>query len=267
MEPEQRRRPLDHELLERAEHAPASVLAVDVVDDQLGDHRVVETGDLVARADAGVDAHAGPARLAVGRDPPRRREEAAGDVLGVDPALDRVTAEDDVLLARRRAARPPRSRTCSRTRSSPVTSSVTVCSTWIARVHLEEEVLAVRVEQPFDRPGRAVPDGPRGLDRDRADPRSQLVVDGGRRRLLDELLMAALDRAVALAEVDRRSRARRRGPAPRRGAGPRGSARRRRRSRRSTPHPRAAPMSNARSSSSSAHDDLAGPSRRRRPTP
>ena len=36
----------------------------------------------------------------------------------------------------------------------------------------------------------------------RADPLAQLGVDGGRGRLLDELLVAALDRAVALAEVD-----------------------------------------------------------------
>src|SRR5207248_3316006 len=37
---------------------------------------------------------------------------------------------------------------------------------------------------------------------DLADAGAELGVDGGRRRLLDELLVAALDRAVALAEVD-----------------------------------------------------------------
>ena len=71
------RRPLDDELLERTQHPSTGVLAVDVVHDQLRDERVVEIRDLVAGADAGVDAHADPARLPVGRDPPRRREEAA----------------------------------------------------------------------------------------------------------------------------------------------------------------------------------------------
>ena len=49
VEAEEVRRALDDELLERAEHAPPGVLAVDVVHDELRDQRVVEVGDLVAR--------------------------------------------------------------------------------------------------------------------------------------------------------------------------------------------------------------------------
>src|SRR5207248_11693991 len=41
-----------------------------------------------------------------------------------------------------------------------------------------------------------------GLDADRADPPPQLLVYRRRRRLLDQLLVAPLDRAVALAEMD-----------------------------------------------------------------
>ena len=51
-------------------------------------------------------------------------------------------------------------------------------------------------------PGRAVAGGARGVDGDLADPRAQRRVDGRRRRLLDELLVATLDRAVALAEEE-----------------------------------------------------------------
>ena len=69
-------------------------------------------------------------------------------------------------------------------------------------VHLHEEVIALAREQPFDRPGRAVPGGAGRVDRDPADAIAQRVVDGRRGRLLDELLVAALDRAVALAEMD-----------------------------------------------------------------
>ena len=59
---EQRRDAADLELAERAQHPPARVLAVDVVDDQLRDERVVEVRDLRAGDDARVDAHAGARR-------------------------------------------------------------------------------------------------------------------------------------------------------------------------------------------------------------
>jgi hypothetical protein len=101
VEAEQRRDPADLVLLERAQHASARVLAVDAVDDQLRDERVVEPRNLGARGDSGVDAHARPRRLAVARDPPGRRQEAVGRVLGVDPALDRVPGQPDALLAQR----------------------------------------------------------------------------------------------------------------------------------------------------------------------
>ena len=67
VEAEERRRPFDPELGESAQHPPSRCLAIRVVDDQLRDHRVVEAGDLVAGADAGIDPHAGPRRLLVAR--------------------------------------------------------------------------------------------------------------------------------------------------------------------------------------------------------
>ena len=77
-----------------------------------------------------------------------------------------------------------------------------MCSTWIRVFISRKKYSPARGEQPFDRARRAIAHRPRRLDRDRADPLPQLVVDRRRRRLLDELLMPALDRAVALAEVD-----------------------------------------------------------------
>ena len=70
-----------------------------------------------------------------------------------------------------------------------------------ARVHLEEEVLLAD-EQPLDGAGAAVADCARGLHGDRADALAQLRRDARPGRLLDELLVPPLDRAVALAEVD-----------------------------------------------------------------
>ena len=71
-----------------------------------------------------------------------------------------------------------------------------------AGVHLQEEVLAVVGEQAFDRARAAVVDRARGGDGDLAEALAQRGVDGRGRRLLDQLLVAALDRAVALAEGD-----------------------------------------------------------------
>ena len=70
------------------------------------------------------------------------------------------------------------------------------------RVHLHEEVVALRGQEPLDRARRPVPGRPRGRDPDLAEPGAEAAVDRGRGSLLDELLVAALDRAVALAEVD-----------------------------------------------------------------
>ena len=49
--------------------------------------------------------------------------------LGVDPALDRDAARDDILLANA-SSLPGRDPELLWTRSTPVTSSVTGCSTW-----------------------------------------------------------------------------------------------------------------------------------------
>ena len=87
--------------VERPQHPAARPLAVGVVDDQLREQRVVEPADLRPRRHARVDAHPRARRLAVARDPPRRGQEAVGRILRVDAALDRMTAQDDVLLAKR----------------------------------------------------------------------------------------------------------------------------------------------------------------------
>ena len=122
-------------------------------------------------------------------------------ILGVDPALDRVAAQDDVLLANRE--RLPRRH--EHLLADQVEARHELGHGVLdldAGVHLHEEVVAVLGQQALDRSRRAVAGGARGVDGDAADPLAQLGADSGRRRLLDELLVAALDRAVALAEVD-----------------------------------------------------------------
>ena len=77
------------------------MLAVDPVHDQLGDERVVEAGDFGARLDSRVDSDSRAAGLAIAGDAARRGQEACARVLGVDPALDRVAGEVDLVLAER----------------------------------------------------------------------------------------------------------------------------------------------------------------------
>ena len=99
VEAEQGRDAANLELVERAQHAPTRVLAIDSVDDDLRHERVVEAGDLRAGYDPGVHANPRTRRLAVARDPPGCGQKAVGRILRVDPALDCVPVQPDVLLA------------------------------------------------------------------------------------------------------------------------------------------------------------------------
>ena len=69
-------------------------------------------------------------------------------------------------------------------------------------VHLEEVELAVLVDDELDGAGALVLDGLGERDSLLAHRLARLAVEEGARRLLDHLLVAALDRALALAEVD-----------------------------------------------------------------
>ena len=71
-----------------------------------------------------------------------------------------------------------------------------------ARVHLEEVEGAVGAEQELDRAGAAIADRLGRGDGGGAHAGAQVGIDGGRGRFLDHLLVAALHRAVALAEMD-----------------------------------------------------------------
>ena len=83
----------------------------------------------------------------------------------------------------------------------PVTISVTGCSTWMRALTSMKYRLPCLVHQEFDRTGVGVPDrGQRGL---RACPkrcRRTSEVERGRGRFLEQLLVPALDAALALAQ-------------------------------------------------------------------
>ena len=200
MEGDQRRQALDLVLAERADHPSRRVLAVDVPGDQLRDHRVVERGHLAAGLEAGVDADAGARGLEVGADLAGRRCELLVGGLGVDPALDRVAAHLHLVLGDRErlAGGDPDLLADDVDAGDHLGHAVLDLD---AGVHLEEEVVVADLHA-LDGAGAAVVDRLGGVGGDLADPLAHLLVDVRRGRLLDQLLVAALDRAVALAEVD-----------------------------------------------------------------
>jgi hypothetical protein len=71
-----------------------------------------------------------------------------------------------------------------------------------ARVHLHEVEAAVGVEQELHRARAEVADRLRAAHRESADRAALLLRQERARRLLDQLLVIALHRALALAEMD-----------------------------------------------------------------
>ena len=111
----------------RARSSCARLAARRRVRDDLAEHRVVVDADLAAGDDADVGAHASTAR---------RRRAACRSSAGSRARGPRRTAgprsPSRAAAARvgSRARSPRAIRICSRTRSRPVVSSVTGCSTW-----------------------------------------------------------------------------------------------------------------------------------------
>src|SRR5699024_902207 len=93
-----RRDALDVELGQRPAGALERLLTGGAGDDELGQHRVERSGDLVPGAHPGLDAHARARGYVVALDPAGRGHEASARVLSVDPELEGVAAADGVLV-------------------------------------------------------------------------------------------------------------------------------------------------------------------------
>ena len=145
-----------------------------------------------------VHPHSRPEWRPEALDPPRHRQEVAGRILGVDADLDCVSPS--LRAAGRRQAFP-----CGDLQllADDVDAGYELAHGVLdlePRVQLDEVEGAVGTEQELERPRVAVVDRAGGaLGRVLQLPPS-LVVERGRRRLLDQLLVPALDRAFALAE-------------------------------------------------------------------
>ena len=147
-----------------------------------------------------------PARLA---HHARARREIARRIFGVHAALDGAARRARIAHCARRRPSPAAMAICSATRSTPGDRLGHRMLDLDARVHLEED----RTRRAPRRPG--IPPCRRrdtaGCSAKRSAAACRRVAQRGRqtrrRRLLDQLLVAALHRAVALAEVDDTARA------------------------------------------------------------
>ena len=186
----------------------------------LDEQRVVVGGD--DGADVGVAAietHAEAARGGVGRDLAVIGGKVVGGILGGDAALDGVAVHLHVLLAGQA--------------DDGVAQGVTGGDQDLgaddvdardhlgngvlhlnAGVHLNEVIVAVLVDEELHGTGADIADGLGDLDGVAAQSLDRLLRDGPGGGELDDLLIAALQGAVALTEVIRRCRTGRRGSAP-----------------------------------------------------
>src|ERR1019366_5144837 len=190
----------DRVLDQRAAHPADGQLPSRAPDDQLGDHRVVAGGDHPRSGERRIDPDPRTGGLVVAGDPARRGHEAVAVVLGIDPAFDGMTPGHQVLLAELEvlAGRDPQ---LFGDKVHGVHGLRDGMLDLQPRVHLQEEELTLGVDQ-LHRAGVDIADRARGGDGDLTHALPGLRVDDDRGRLLEDLLMAALDRAFALAEVN-----------------------------------------------------------------
>jgi hypothetical protein len=176
------------------------------VDDQLGQHRVVEPADRAAVLDPGVDADAVADR---GGEPGDRAglRQAGDRVLGVEADLDRVPVRSHVVLreGQRLTRRDPQLQLDEVEPGDELRDGVLDLQPGVHLQEVEGRLLVIEGvagDEELDRAGTFVADGRGGAHRGLAHPCAQPLVDGGGRALLDDLLVPALDRALALEQVD-----------------------------------------------------------------
>ena len=181
--------------------------------DELGEQRIEARARRVAGVAEGIDAHARPdgGSNAVSVPPAGRTAAVGGRCVSMlmrsciaKPRGARHGAPAQAESGERRAAGEPQLRRW--TRSMPVTSSVTVCST-CRRGFASMKANALRrrsagIDQELERAEAVVAARSRAMRTARRDERvAQPRRQRGARRDLDQLLVPALDAAVALPEV------------------------------------------------------------------
>jgi hypothetical protein len=191
----------DNEVFQRREQPAPRLFSVTAAGDGLGEQRIVVGRDDRARRHAAVDAQFGSGRCGVVFDRPGAGQIVLRRILGVDARLDRPAGAADLFLRKRqRLARGAAQLPFDQVEPGDVLGHRMLHLK--PGVHLQEiQLAAVVVEQKFHGAERVVADG--------AAEGEGVLVQGGalrgaqkrRGRLLDHLLVIALDRALALEQV------------------------------------------------------------------
>ena len=194
------RETLDLDLGEGPARTAECLLAIGAGDDELGEERVELPGHETAGAQPGVDPDAGPGRRSEGGHRAGGRQEAARRVFGVQPELEGVPPRLGVALDRQGAAgRDGELRLHEVDARGFFGDRVLHLQ---ARVDLEKRDGAVLGEQVLDGARAAVAGLPADGLRRGVDQVALGRGEEGGRRLFDEFLVAALQRAVAGADDD-----------------------------------------------------------------
>ena len=204
-------RPLDLEFVECFDLLVDGFQTGGCPGDQLGDHRVVEHRDFAAFDHAVIDADqravfvgAGFRRIIADKATGRWQEAAIG-VFGIDAVLDRPAVDLDVILGEgQRLAIGDADHLFDQINAGDFLGNGMFDLQ--PSVHFEEvEALPRRVrtaDDQFDRAGAEIADSAGERDALLAHRLAHLGRDEGRRRFLDHLLVAALDRTFALVQVN-----------------------------------------------------------------
>ena len=169
------------------------------MDHQLREQRVVLRWQVGLGFDPGIDPDSRAIREPPGSDASRDRTESACRVLGVQPHFDRMSPRECLEHVSGKAL-PGRHPDLPRDEVETGDELRDPMLDLEPRVHLEEVVVAVGVHEELD--GRGIMEldragHPAGTFEQRG---ARLVPDAGRWRLLHELLVTSLDRAISLAQ-------------------------------------------------------------------
>src|SRR5262249_52433495 len=190
---------IDDEVVERALEAHQAVAAGLAVHDELADERIVIGRDRVAVIDGRIDPHAQSARRVIVHDLARRGTE--GDrIFRVDAALDGMAVEFHVALEEFEIAAGGDADLFEHEIDVGDHLGHGVLDL-DARVHLDEIKLAVLVEE-LDRADAEIFELAHRLGDGFADGGARGLVERGAAALFPDLLIPALQRAVALAQMD-----------------------------------------------------------------
>ena len=176
------------------------------VGDELGDHRIVIERNLAAFGHAGIVAHRDAVmdafgRRAVAHQAADRGREVAVGILGIDAAFHRPAVELDVaLLERERLAGGDADHLLDQIDAGDELGHRMLDLQ--PRIHFQKVEAAILPGDEFDGAGAVVSDGLGERDRLLAHLLARGFVEQRARRFLDHFLIAALDRAFALAEID-----------------------------------------------------------------